>query len=247
MVESLKKTYFVGSYNINHKLQLSIDNLLMFMQETASQHIDLNHFGWYELQQEHQFWVLAKIEVNIMHSAAWNESIQVETWGKKAELLTLYRDFIISDMQDNTIATATSSWLILDTDTHKPIQPDKYIQDFPSCPHRNAIETKPIKVVMPTNAPYTESEERKVYISDIDMNLHANNTHYIRWAIDEIPFEFAKKHHLIHIAVNFNSEARYGDKFKIKTAQNDLQFTQQIIRIEDNSILAQIQTTWQQD
>ncbi|MBO4581424.1 MAG: hypothetical protein J5701_03955 [Bacteroidales bacterium] len=247
MVESLKLSYFVGSYNINHKLQLSIDHLLMFMQETASRHIDLNHFGWHELQQEHQFWVLSKIELHIMHTANWNDTIQVETWGKKTELLSLYRDFIISDMQDRPIAKATSAWLILDTDTHKPVIPDRYIQDFPSCPHRNAIETKPQKVAMPAGIPYTESDIRKVHVSDIDMNLHANNTHYIRWAMDEIPLNFARHHHLSRIAVNFNSEARYDDKFRIRTAQNNLQFTQQMIRMEDNCILAQIQTTWQED
>lgn len=239
-------TYHISSYSINHKLALSIDKLFMFMQETALQHAASHHFGWHDLKAQQQLWVLSKMEVDILRFPLWNESIQVCTWAKNAELLSAYRDFCITDAENHTIATATSAWLILDAATHKPLSMAGYEQHFPTCPQQ-AMEGKPCRISMPNDLPATISEERQVYASDIDINCHANNTQYIRWAMDAIPWAYAQNHHLCHIGINFNSEALCEDKFIVRTAQKENTFTQQIVRTADNKILAHVCSSWQKD
>lgn len=240
-------TYHISSYSINHKQALSIDKLFMFMQETALQHAASHHFGWHHLKEKQQLWVLSKMEVNILRFPLWNESIKVETWAKKAELLSAYRDFCITDEQAHPIATATSAWLILDATTHKPLSMEQYDQYFPTCPQRQALQHKPCRISMPAFPPATISKERQVYASDIDINCHANNTQYIRWAMDAIPWTYSQYHHLRHIGINFNSEALCEDVFIVRTAQNDNTFTQQIVRTSDNKILAHVCSTWEHD
>ena len=77
------------------------------------------------------------------------------------------------------------------------------------------------KIPSITNVDY--EEEFKVRYADIDVNMHANNSNYIIWALEPLPYEFRKEHQLKNVDIIFKKEIRYDEKFvsKIQMAENN--------------------------
>lgn len=234
--------YTVASYHTDSTQQLSAVALFCFLQESAWRHANTNEFGWHHLAEKQQFWVLSKVHALIHRMPQWTENIRLETWGKQPELLTAFRDFEIFDENNMPVISVVSSWHILDMNTHRPVMIEEFVKKFPIIPHRYAMEKKPEKIIMPETK--IQGNVFAVKPSDIDMNQHVNNTRYVQWAMDEIPFDFQKMHRLAEIDVNFVKEARIEDSCFIKTYCEDTTFTQAIISENDNKVLSLVKSKW---
>jgi acyl-ACP thioesterase len=242
-MENLHIDYYdITSYHADFNQRLTPVSLFYFLQESAWKHANSRGFGWTHLAERNEFWVLAKMHVLIKQMPKWTEKIRVETWGKSPELLTAFRDFEFFNTNNQSIILATSSWHILNMQTHRPTALSHFVDDFPIV-NRHAIEEKPQKIQIPTSNTI-KSNFFTIFSSDIDINQHVNNTKYVQWAMDCIPFEFQKQYLLSEIEVNFLSEARIGENYFIETYQNKLNFTHFIISDKDNRKLAAIESRW---
>jgi acyl-ACP thioesterase len=242
-MENLHTDYYdITSYHTDFRQYLSPTFLFYFLQESAWRHANSKGFGWTHLAERNEFWVLAKMHVIINRMPKWLEKIRIETWGKTPELLTAFRDFEFFDANNQSIILVTSSWHILNMQTHRPSALSHFADDFPIV-NRHAIEEKPKKIQIPTSNT-VKSEIYTVLPSNIDINQHVNNTRYVQWAMDCIPFEFQKQYVLGEIQVNFLSEARIGESYFIETYQNNLHFTHFIISEKDNRKLAAVESKW---
>jgi len=230
--------YDITSYHANFTHRLTPVSLLCFLQESAWRHANSRGFGWSHLAARDEFWVLAKMHIEIQRMPNWTERIRLETWGKMPELLTAFRDFELFDEENQSIIRAASSWHILNRQTHRPITLSHFADDFPIVT-RHAIEEKPQKIQIPS-ANAVESKIYTVMPSDIDMNQHVNNTRYVQWAMDCIDFDFQKRHALCQISVNFLSEAKIDESYFIETYQDGLTFTHLIISENNNRKLAAV-------
>ena len=237
--------YDVTSYHADFKQQLSPVSLFCFLQESAWHHATSKSFGYEHLAERNEFWILSKVNVLIHRMPNWAEKIRLETWGKEPELLTAFRDFELFDSNNQPIIHATSSWHILNMQTHRPMKLTHFADDFPVI-NRQAIAEKPQKIQLPASNGM-KSADFTVFPSDIDLNQHVNNTKYIQWAMDCIPLEFQKQHHLREINVNFLSESYIGENYFIETYQNELNFIHFIISGKENRKLAAVQSSWISD
>jgi acyl-ACP thioesterase len=242
-MENLHIDYYdIASYHADFTHQLTPASLFCFLQESAWRHADSKGFGFSHLAVRNEFWVLAKMHVLINRMPNWTEKIRSETWGKQPELLTAFRDFEFFDKDNQSIIRATSSWHILDMQTHRPTTLSYFADDFPIV-DRYAIAEKPQKI-QPPPSNSVRSAIYPVLPSDIDMNQHVNNTRYVQWAMDCIPFEFQKQHFLNEISVNFLSEARIGENYYVEIYQNEQNLTHIILSEKENRKLAAVQSVW---
>jgi acyl-ACP thioesterase len=242
-MENLHTDYYdITSYHAGFTQQLTPVSLFCFLQESALRHANSREFGWLHLAERSEFWVLAKMHVRINRMPNWTAKIRLETWGKEPELLTAFRDFELFDADNQSIILATSSWHILNRDTHRPTTLTHFADDFPIV-ERHAVEEKPQKIQIPA-IDAVKSETYAVLPSDIDMNQHVNNTKYVQWAMDCIPFAFQKQYALREIEVNFLSQARSGENYFVESYQNELNFTHLIISEKENRKLAAVQSKW---
>jgi len=242
-MENLHIDYYdITSYHADFMQQLSPASLFCFLQESAWRHAHSKGFGWSHLAERNEFWVLAKMHVRINRMPHWTEKIRTETWGKMPELLTAFRDFEFFDSDNQSIILATSSWHILNRDTHRPTALSHFADNFPIV-NRHAIKEKPQKIqISAANA--VKSEVQTVLPSDIDMNQHVNNTKYVQWAMDCVPFAFQKQYMLCEISVNFLSEARMEENYFVETYQNEMNFIHLIVSERENRKLAAIESKW---
>jgi acyl-ACP thioesterase len=228
---------------VDWEKKLHIPGLFLCLQEIAWTHANIWGFGYQQLYEKGQFWVLSKLKIQINQYPQWNDELQLHTWSKEPELLTAYRDFIGYDSTGVQMFTATSAWHILSMATGRLQRVDELRQGMPIPENLHAIAGKLDKLPAPENG--LTRDPLKVVLSDIDMNLHVNNTRYIQWVLDSFPHDFVKSHKIVEIEVNFLQQAKLGDSYYIVTQNlGEGIYLSAVLRVEDHKALAHIKTLW---
>ena len=237
-------TFPIRTGHVDWEKKLSIPGLFLCLQEIAWEHADIWGFGYKQLNEKGQFWVLSKLKVQINQYPQWLDELHLHTWSKEPETFTAYRDFIGYNQHGVQMFKATSSWHILSMTTGRLQRVDELRQIFPVPENLHAIEDKPGKLSAPENE--VKGDRLKVTLSDIDMNLHVNNARYIQWVLDSFPYDFAQSHKIVEIEVNFLQQAKLGDEYYIviQNLGNGI-YLSAVLRAEDNKPLVHIRTAWE--
>lgn len=203
----------ISSYLVDDEMNLSMPALFGLIQEISSEHVNKCNIGWQNLKKFNLFWVLSKIHIKITKLPKWSEEIILRTWGKCHDLLVNPRDYEMVDSEGNELIKATSSWVILDAANNKIKKLDEFDEHLVYPEGKEAIKTRAPKV--PKIEISDKNDFNKVLNSDIDMNKHVNNAHYVQWALDSVNQLFRKTHKLAEVAINYISQAKLGDFYGI--------------------------------
>jgi acyl-ACP thioesterase len=240
----LVEEYAVPTYHVDFERKITAPNLLLLLQEAAWKHASQHGFGYAQLQEKGLFWVLAKLKLVMHRYPQWTDTLRIETWGKAPELLTAFRDFEGLDRQGGAFFAATSAWHILSIAGNRPQSMEQFKNSFPIVEGRHALEEKPAKIPAAKNPQQTMPAA--VLPSDIDMNLHVNNTRYVQWILDRFDFGFLQHHQLKEMEVNFLSQAKMGDRYVIATGRlSNTEFISSAVRDDDHKELVRVRTLWE--
>lgn len=210
--------------DINNRLRPHA--FMNIIQELANEHASRLKFGYDELMALDQVWVLSRFRAKFNNYPKWGDRYFAETWHKGKQGLFGLRDFALfinngnetyssSKVADAAI-TATSSWLIINTKTRRIERNNAFnaSEEANSMANFvNAVSEPCEKLHAPENL--AKCGEHIVCYSDLDFNLHANNAKYIDWIMDNIDIGVLKNLSLKEFQINFNTEARIGDKVDI--------------------------------
>ncbi len=235
--------FTVRTYEANLFQELDLISLINRLQDGASRHAETLGFGWDNMKEKKQFWVLSRFLVKINSIPKWKTELKLQTWPKTADSLAAYRDFIITDSFDNEMVTATSTWLVLDAVNHRPIRMSNVLESLDHTTDKVAVEEKPQKIVVPKMRNLLRESE--ILYSDLDLNLHANNVSYVRKILDSYPLEFLSKHRPFEIEINFLKEAKYGQKL-FAYVHNELSKKEHILSLQDkdDKIFLTVRLVW---
>ncbi len=212
-MDSYKENLRIKSYETDINANLKIFAFMNIAQEIAGQQADSLGFGYDNLIKESVAWVLSRIHVKFLSLPKWKDEISIETWHKGSDRLFGFRDYEVLDSKGNQIIIATSSWLIIDTNTRKLQRLDNIMgENSPGYNPRNAIKEAADRLVSPHQMEYVG--KRVVSFSDIDINRHTNNAKYIEWAFDYIDNDLVTKMTVTDMAINFNAESRLGENIE---------------------------------
>jgi len=156
---------------------------------------------------------------------SWGDHITIETWSRGKDRIFFFRDFRIFDKDNHLIGVATSTWIVADKNSHRPIKPDflnsfisSYSYDEKAIKEKIRSLPKPDKSLMETSG--KEITKHADY-SEIDRNLHVNNTRYIAWSFDALHYEYLTSYDILSIDVLFMSEIRFGEKVTVRCIEMD--------------------------
>ena len=158
------------------------------------------------------------------------------------------REFEAVDAGGRPLASATSSWMLIDLTTKKPVRPAERLGDFPQDPARAFVDDfRPL--------PRLETPDREQRFSvrqgDLDWNKHANHVAYIEWGVEAAPPELVGRARPREIEIDYRGEARYGDELvsrvKVVSSESGTTLLHQIVREGDNAELARLRTAWLED
>ncbi|OFX84535.1 MAG: hypothetical protein A2W99_02650 [Bacteroidetes bacterium GWF2_33_16] len=205
-------SFSVKSYYSDQNGKISLNSLFHFLQECAWDNARMNNFGFEYLEQENAYWVLSRALVQLDEYPEWKDEISIKTWPKGADGFLALRDFLIFK-NDKIIGRASTSWLILDRTTKRPRKLDNFNFIHENFLNESAIDKKPGKISI--DSPLSQIDSRKVYASDMDVNMHVNNATYVRWIMDSV----LSQKPVNEFEINFLAELLLNDLFVVSLTE----------------------------
>jgi medium-chain acyl-[acyl-carrier-protein] hydrolase len=245
-LRNLEKEYKIHVYETGPDGKLNLFSLFDFLQDIASEHAVRLGFGRDDLMKENHFWVLSRIYAVISIWPKWEDTIVIRTWHKGTDKLFGMRDFEAFFPDGRPIASAASSWLIVDRSTKKIQRPDKILTDLFPVPPKNALPRNAAKLEQAVEDGIILPDFR-VKISDLDINLHTNNVRYLKWVTDTYDLDFSMKNVIWSAEINYLAESVYNDEITIRKSvgkDDKTLFDHSIFRKNDNKELCRIRLCW---
>jgi len=191
--------------------------LLVYMQEASNRHVASTGMSLDELRdQKHLAFILSKIQLAIYRPLLAYEDIEVQTWTCPGRGFSSLRSFRVLRGKE-VIAEANTTWALIGTEDkafHKMEETGYVFEDEAPIP----LDV-PARIRIPAEAELTEQGHRPIVYSDLDYNMHMNNTRYPDMLCDYMPLEEVDR--ICGISLSYLHEAAYGDTVTILRAKQD--------------------------
>jgi acyl-ACP thioesterase len=214
--QELRINAFECDYTHNWKPSAAYQHLT----EIAGIHAVNLGFGYEAMLEKHYFWVLSRLKIQFHAYPKHSEMVKVRTWPKTIQQkLFFIRDFEIENQAGQAIASASSAWLVIDTQNRRMIPTTRLDLDLPNIPERNGLSEPLEKIAVPEQT--VEQMCATADYSDLDIMGHVNNGRYVEWICDSFALEMFKHKRPASIQVNYINEVKPGEQVSIRTANAD--------------------------
>lgn len=224
----------VRSYDVDFSKRATAEAICRWFLEAAWNHAERLGFGFAALAQHNRFWVLARMLVRFEAYPKWGELVRLSTWPRGISGVFALRDFELANSAGSGLAAGTSSWLVLDSSSHRPQRIDKLL-NIPEQVTRQAVGRDSQKLA--EFYAETVSFTKKVRYSDIDVNSHVNSASYVNWLLDSYPAEFHRAHVLQSMELNYVGETTWSDEVSVLSHERSpLKFDHSIVNSQHSPV-----------
>lgn len=224
MLKSYKEEFRIRSYQTDLSGQWKPSAILETMQELAGTHAELLGVGRNALMKHNTCWVLTRVEVEMDRYPSSGEIISIETFPMPTRRWFFPRYFIFRDAAGHEIGRAGTLWVLLDFTSRRMSKPDEIAALMPD----NSDLIAPLGLPGPvTEISGTVTTETIVpRYTDVDVNLHVNNTRYMEWCCNALGIDTLKDYCLSHFMLNFDAEVLPGHEIRTELRRfgNDFSF-----------------------
>ncbi len=248
-IPHFEREFRVHVYETSADERVNLCSLFNYMQDSAAEHAIKLGYGRDDLMKSNHFWVLSRMFAMIKEWPSRNETILVRTWPYGTDSVFALRFYEIRYPDGKVIASASSSWLIIDATTKKIQRPDQNLTRYNSVKEAAGMPLRIAAKLEDDNYEGELSPEFLVKPSDLDVNLHTNNVNYLKWTIDAYDFDFMMKHVPSSVEINYLAESMLGEKIIIRTSReagSGLVYRHSIFRTGDNRELCRIRLEWKE-
>lgn len=237
-----RRTHLVSSYEVDCRGRARPSFLFSYMLDSAWKHVMNTDFSYSKLLSEDQLWAASKFRIVFHSFPEWNEEVIVETWGKAVDRFYALREFVIYSKSKEKLASATSSWLIIDRNKNRPQKMDRLWAEFPFQAGVAELDFELAK--LPVLSIDTLRSRYVVRFSDIDFNKHATASSYMRWILDSFPAGVLEDKTLRSFEINFMAEAQLGDKISVSMEDEKESYLCTIKRDRDGREMCRARVAW---
>ena len=222
MQEPRKYSFVIRNTETDVEDTLHLQALFSMLQESASTDAAVYGWGADRMDSLGLCWLLTRISLRMKKMPSWQNTIIVETWSRGPDRLFFLRDFIIWSSEGEQLGVASSMWIVVDKENHRPVRPDA-IMEYSKIPsdHRKVFDFTPPKLT-----PFSDADSGSVHegestlvkyadFSEIDRNKHVNNTRYIAWCVDAFYKDKENLQRISGVDINFLSEIYFGSKIHL--------------------------------
>lgn len=220
----LREKHKVQFDSIDFMGKISLNGISSYMQQIAANHASILGFNYYKNNGTPEYyWILSRVKYVINTYPKWEDHIQIETYPAGCEKLFAVRLFDIYNEADEKIGYIIGDYILMDAAKKRParIKGSTGPLAFLDFPYEG--ESLP-KLALPTEEIRNRAikvEKRKAYYSELDLNGHMNNAHYIRWAVDLLPIEIFKTHEISSLELNYNTSITNGIDVELSLVQDE--------------------------
>lgn len=214
-----KGEYFfkVRSYECGANGDASLPSICNYLQEAAS--LNAEELGFsksnFDARGENVSWVLTRLAVKMFRYPVWEENTSVVTFPRGGRKIVAWRDFEIKGSDGRTIGLATSEWMLIDLSTRKIVAIPQNVLDAAPKGLESVLGDEPFtaRLRFPEAVENVLPATFKAQHSQIDLNGHVNNVHYVEWMLEPL-----KAANPSSIELVFRSETLAGDDVSVSVA-----------------------------
>ena len=202
--------------------------MLVYMQETSNRHVASMGMSLDELRDNKGLaFILSKTRIDFFRMPSAFEDIKVETWTSPSRAYSSFRYFRVLSGEE-VLAAAETVWALVDINERRICMPDESGYDF--------VDDDPLPLLAPTRTrtplglELGEVGRRPIVYSDLDYNMHMNNTKYADMLCDFLPLDEVSR--VRSFTLSYINEAacgktltvlraKKGDSYYFKTVNDD--------------------------
>lgn len=215
MASVFRKEFTISSYELNPRGEARLTTMANYMQEVAYHHASELGFGFDQMKERQTLWMLSRMRIRMYGYPVWNDTIVVETWPSGIDKIFATRDFRVTDLSGNVLGVASTYWLIVNLENHRPVRPGMELARFSEIIYGEEVfETKLVKLEVPEGTEMLG--KHRVQFSDLDIVGHVNNVKYMEWCVDAAMPEGLTDKAIGEFEINFLHEALLGNHVVLK-------------------------------
>jgi len=207
---SPRYAFDIKTYELDPRKRIPLGILYGYLQEAADMHATSLGFDSGTMLQKNLVWMLLRVHLRLDGGLVQRQVIEVETWPSKLESRFAHRDYrIYRTGEARPFGVATSTWILIDLTKNRPAVMTEF---FPPEYHRGAERAHDLSAPsLGAKAPVISERIFPVRRSDIDLNGHVNNLHYVEWLAESVPYEVWDDHTVCELYVEFKKQVRFGE------------------------------------
>lgn len=197
--------------------RVRITQMLVYMQEVSNHHMASCGMTLDELRDKKGLaFILSKIRMSVYRPLYAFEDITVQTWTCDSLGYAISRSYRIM-RGDEVIADADSTWALIDIRSRELVKGEVCGYAFENEPPVEVDVSGRFK--LPKDASLESAGQRRIVYSDLDYNMHMNNTRYPDMLCDFIPLEDVEN--IKGVFLSYVHEAAFGDVLDVRHALCD--------------------------
>lgn len=156
---------------------------LNLCQDVASRHAFALGVSALHMEARNRIWVVHRYHFDFYRFPRWDEVFSIRSW--RAPLRRLYemRRFVFLDAEERPLMESTCAWVLVDRGTGKPARLDRSLPPQ-FCEAEGKIPFEFDDLPLPDAG--AACLRFRVLQEDMDYNRHANNTAYLKWALEAL-------------------------------------------------------------
>ena len=160
-------------------------------------------------------WITSKYSLQLLHRAPINTDFQVETWIEPDRSpVRLHFGLRICDMEGTVYALGQLEYCLMHIEQGRIAKLDEI--EFPTDVREHIdVELPKLKKMRFDAQDMAYAYTRTVRYSDLDLNGHMNNLHYVELAMDAFSSSFFNEHPLAQISLEYVGQCREGDDIAV--------------------------------
>lgn len=191
--------------------------MLTYFEETADLHVRSVGKSLDAMRDENKVgFILSRMSILFRRPVVADVALTVETWTCEGKGFSTERDFRALEGNE-VVAESTSMWALVDVESRRPVKIANAPFEFRHEPPL-ALDV-PIRVSIPKDLSLEKVGERRIAYSDIDYNMHMNNTRYPDMLCDFMPDMAGKR--MSRVTMSFVREAALGRTLDVYRAERN--------------------------
>ena len=213
------KTFSVNEEDCDMFGRLRPASMLKLMQVAGREHLDSWETLSSRIRDTGSLWVITRTVAEIDRLPEAREPITMVTWPGKNRHAFLPRSFELRDEKEETVVRAKSIYILMDGESRHAVTPRSLGIEFPQRPEGEELPDLSSRIPFPAELPGTLL--RAPRYSELDVNGHLNNTHYLSWGEDLLSADYHRHHVLRALRVEYRREVRAEDEIEMRYALCD--------------------------
>ena len=240
-VNGYEDWYTIRNHETDNRQQLTVPALLMLMQEASMHNARRLEISLWDQKMTNLSWVLLRKELNMVKMPSLGDKIKVVTYPAGFQKIFAYRDFWVFDEQGNLLATASSTWTLMNLVERKISKIPDHILTL-ATPDSDVCLSLP-QVKLKISQELKKEYDYTIRYYDLDWNNHVNNIILAKLMIQSTDESYFSSRQMKKFTIHIKAECYLDDLLTIHMTSDENQCFYQISD-QDNKPIAMSISEW---